>query len=104
MTVSSTHHLGAFLLRSRRWRMFGIEEKSQETIFRERLDQLEDLFEDIKQEYFIMARNYDSVKAQIEEVESDALDREDRITDLEKELERRSPSSCGIPRNIREAR
>ena len=84
--------------------MFGNEEKSQETIFREHLDQLEDLFEDIKQEYFIMARNYYSVKAQIEELESDALDREDRITDLEKELECWSPSSCAIPRNIRKAR
>ena len=49
--------------------MFGIEEKLQEMILRERLEPLEDLFEDIKQEYFTMARDYDSAKARIEELE-----------------------------------
>ena len=84
--------------------MFGIEEKSQETIFRERLNQLEDLFEDIKQEYFIMARFYDSAMAQIEELAADALDREDYIKVLEKELESKAPSSSTVPQYILEAR
>lgn len=82
--------------------MFVFEEKSQETMIRERLDQLEDLFEDIKQEYFMMARDYDSIKAQVEELEADTLDREDKITFLEKELERWRSSSSDVSQNIRE--
>ena len=84
--------------------MISIEEKSKETMLRESLDQLEDLFENIKYEYFIMARFYDSAKAQIEELEADALDREDYIKVLEKELESKAPSSSTVPQYILEAR
>ncbi len=84
--------------------MFGIEEKSQEMILRERLDQLEELFEDIKQEYFIMARDYDLAKTKIEELEADALDWEDHVKTLEKELERRRPPLRVVPESITETR
>lgn len=84
--------------------MFIFEEKSQEMKLRESLDQLEDLFEDIKQEYFIMAKYYDSAKAQIEELEADALDREDLIEDLEKELESWRTSSSHVPQTVLEER
>ena len=84
--------------------MFGIEEKLQEMILRERLEPLEDLFEDIKQEYFTMARDYDSAKARIEELEADALDREDHVKTSEKELERRCLPISGVPKSIPEAR